>query len=201
VTSDLIKNPELYMMAGPNGAGKTTMAEIILPEFLQLYEFVNADSIAAGLSPFNPEGQSIEAGKLMLQRIDRFLERQESFGFETTLASRSFVSTLKKAGELGYNRTLFFLFLPDAQNAIDRVSLRVQQGGHNIPEQDIKRRYKRGLHNLFHLYQPHFDTIKIYHALNISVEPELIALRKKSEEWVVKNTSLWKQIKEKADER
>jgi predicted ABC-type ATPase len=146
--------PKLYIIAGPNGAGKTTASYTIFPEIFNCNEFVNADEIAKGLSPFNQESVAIKAGKLMLQRIDELLENNISFAFETTLSTRSYTSVVKKAKELGYEVILTFLYLNSAELAVNRVKRRVNEGGHNIPEETIKRRYQKGLQNFFKLYQP-----------------------------------------------
>ena len=146
--------PNLYIISGCNGAGKTTASFTILPEILNCREFVNADEIARGLSPFEPASVGIEAGRIMLARIDELIHQKKDFAFETTLSTRSFVNTVKKAHEEGYYVTLFFLWLDSVEQAIDRVKSRVADGGHNIPEETIRRRYSRGIENLFSLYIP-----------------------------------------------
>src|SRR6202012_6122086 len=144
--------PNFYIIAGCNGAGKTTASYTILPEMLNCKEFVNADSIAAGLSPFNPESVAIEAGRIMLTRINELLDRGEDFAIETTLATKSYVSLIKKAQEADYSVKLVYFWLRSPQEAKDRVESRVRNGGHSIPEDVITRRYYRGLTNLFKLY-------------------------------------------------
>jgi predicted ABC-type ATPase len=145
---------KVFSLLGPNGAGKTTASYTIFPEIFNCNEFVNADEIAKGLSPFNQESVAIKAGKLMLQRIDELIENKISFAFETTLSTRSYTSFVKKAKELGYEVILTFLYLNSAELAINRVKRRVNEGGHNIPVEIIKRRYQKGLLNFFKLYQP-----------------------------------------------
>ena len=147
----------LYIISGPNGAGKTTASMTLLPEVWQCREFVNADAIAVGLSPFNPDSMAIEAGKLMLKRIDDLLSQGETFAIETTLAAKSYVNLIRRAKELEYSVSLLFLWLESPENAICRVALRVSEGGHNIPEDVILRRYYAGLNNLFHLFMPIVD--------------------------------------------
>ena len=142
----------LYIIAGCNGAGKTTASKTILPKSLLVKEFVNADEIAKGLSPFNPEGVAIEAGRLMLKRIDELLERGESFSIETTLATRSYVNLVRRAHERGYVVHLLFFWLESIDLAKHRVAKRVISGGHNIPEEVIERRYVAGLRNLFRIF-------------------------------------------------
>lgn len=126
--------PELYIIAGPNGAGKTTAAKIILPEVLNVKEFVNADEIAKGLSPFNPEGVAIQAGKIMLQRIEQLIDSKETFAIETTLTTITYIKTIELVKALGYTVTLFYVWLNSPLLAIERVRMRVAQGGHNIPQ-------------------------------------------------------------------
>lgn len=149
--------PNLYIIAGPNGAGKTTAAYTLLPDMLNAVEFVNADEIARGLSPFNVESVAFEAGRLMLQRIDYLLERGVDFTIETTLSTRSYVSLIRRARALGYTINLFFVYLASPEMAVERVAKRVMAGGHHIPTDVIHRRYKRALVNFFTLYQPICD--------------------------------------------
>ena len=139
------KKHRLFIIAGLKGAGKTTASKTLLPDILGIREFVNADEIAAGLSPFNPESVAIEAGRLMLKRIDSLLQQRIDFAFETTLASRSFVSTIVKAQHLNYKVSVFYFWLNSPQLATDRVAQRVQKGGHNIPQDVIQRRYFAGI--------------------------------------------------------
>ncbi len=150
--------PNLYIFAGPNGAGKTTAAYTLLPEILEVFEFVNADEIARGLSPFNVESVAFEAGRIMLQRIDFLIAKGIDFAFETTLSTRSYVQTIRRAKEAGYEITLFFVYLSSPEMAVNRVAKRVSMGGHNIPQDVIYRRYERALTNLFTLYLPICDS-------------------------------------------
>jgi predicted ABC-type ATPase len=140
--------PNLYIISGCNGAGKTTASFTVLPEMLECKEFVNADEIARGLSPFQPESVAIQAGKIMLLRIEELLSQQKDFAIETTLTTRSYLQTIKKAQQLGYHVTLLFFWLNDVRLAIERVAVRVQEGGHHIPENVIERRYSKGIFNL-----------------------------------------------------
>ena len=123
----------LYIIAGCNGAGKTTASYTVLPEMLGCREFVNADEIARGLSPFNPEGAAIQAGRLMIERVLQLMKDGQDFAFETTLATRSYIKLIKKAQSVGYFVTLLFFSLPTPDQAVKRVARRVSQGGHNIP--------------------------------------------------------------------
>lgn len=147
----------LYIISGCNGAGKTTASYTVLPEILKVKEFVNADEIARGLSPFNPEGMAIEAGRLMLLRIDELLLKGWDFAIETTLATRSYSRLVQRAQAMGYTVHLMFFWLNSVNLAEERVETRVQLGGHNIAKHIIKRRYHLGLHNLFEVFIPIVD--------------------------------------------
>ena len=155
-------NPILYIIAGPNGAGKTTASMNILPELLDCREFVNADEIAKGLSPFKPEEMAIQAGKLMLERIETLLSQQVSFAIETTLATRSYKNLIERAKSIGYEIQLLFFWLESPKMACKRVAKRVSEGGHNIPVEVIYRRYGLGLENLFDIFMPIVDYWAIY---------------------------------------
>lgn len=147
----------LYIISGCNGAGKTTASYTVLPEILGCKEFVNADEIARGLSPFNPTSVAIEAGRLMLQRIEDLLARDESFSIETTLATRSYVNLVHRAKQQEYRVSLLYFWLDSPQLAMRRVAERVSKGGHDIPESTIRRRYAAGIDNLFQLFIPFVD--------------------------------------------
>lgn len=153
---------QLYIIAGCNGAGKTTASMSVLPEVLKCEEFVNADEIARGLSPFHPEEMAIEAGKLMLSRIELLLSQGRSFAIETTLATRSYKSLVSRAKECGYTVTLLFFWLPSPAMAEMRVASRVASGGHDIPKAVIHRRYWLGLQNLFDIFVPIVDYWSLY---------------------------------------
>ncbi|HEY9257831.1 zeta toxin family protein [Chitinophaga sp.] len=165
--------PNLYIIAGCNGAGKTTASFTILPEILNCREFVNADIIAAELSPTNPESAAFEAGRLMLQRIHGLIKEQVDFAFETTLATRSYVSLIKNVKTKGYDVTLLYYWLRSPTFAKVRVAARVAEGGHHIPADVIERRYHRGIHNLIHLYIPICDNWLLIN--NMTVTPTTIA--------------------------
>ena len=156
------KSPTLYIIAGPNGAGKTTASFNVLPSILDCKEFVNADEIARGLSPFDPESVAIQAGKLMLARIDDLLRQGVSFGIETTLATSSYINLVEKAKQVGYRVNLLFFWLESPLAAKNRVSKRVREGGHNIPDDIIERRYWRGLQNFFEKFMSIVDYWVIY---------------------------------------
>ena len=157
-----MQKPNLYIIAGCNGAGKTTASFNVLPQILQCREFVNADEIAKGLSPFCPESVAIQAGKLMLERIDSLLTDNVSFAIETTLATRSYKNLVLRAKEKGYNVSLLFFWLESPELACQRVHKRVSEGGHDIPVDTIYRRYWLGLENLFRIFIPIVDDWSLY---------------------------------------
>ena len=168
-----MQEKKLYIISGCNGAGKTTASFNILPDLLNCKEFVNADEIARGLSPFKPESVSIEAGRLMLKRIKELINSNQDFSFETTLSSKSFIQIIDSAKSRGYYITLIFFWLESIELAKDRVKKRVSEGGHNIETDVIERRYKAGIKNLFKLYCDKVDSLLIYD--NSKAESELIA--------------------------
>ena len=150
-------NKKIIIIAGPNGAGKTTFARSFLPQEAQCPRFINADLIAAGLAPFAPETAAIKAGRLMLEAMDACTRRGESFAFETTLAGVGYLAHVRAWRAAGYHVSLFFLSLPNPEVAIARVAARVRQGGHNIPEDVIRRRFAAGLRNLESAYKAVVD--------------------------------------------
>ncbi len=152
----------LYIIAGCNGAGKTTASFNVLPQILDCKEFVNADEIAKGLSPFSPESVAIQAGKLMLERIEHLLQERVTFAIETTLATRSYQTLVKKAQQRGYTVQLLFFWLQSPEVAAQRVKKRVAEGGHDIPVETIYRRYRAGLKNLFEIFLPIVDWWALY---------------------------------------
>lgn len=162
----------ILIIAGPNGAGKTTFARAFLPEEARCPRFINADLIAAGLSPFAPETAAIRAGRLMLEEIAACVKGDESFALETTLAGLGYVRQIRQWRRQGYHVSLFFLSLPDAETAIARVAERVRQGGHNIPEAVIRRRFAAGLKNLEQSYKAEVDAWAVYD--NVGEEPLLL---------------------------
>ena len=171
-----MSNKNLYIIAGCNGAGKTTASFTILPEILDCKEFVNADEIAKGLSPFQPERISIEAGRIMLNRINDLLSQDQSFAFETTLSTRSYKNKVVEAKQKGYRVTIIFFWLQSIELAKERVKSRVLEGGHNIPSDIIERRYSKGIKNLFEIYLPIVDDALIFD--NSEGKPELLANKK-----------------------
>jgi predicted ABC-type ATPase len=156
-----------YIIAGPNGAGKTTFASEFLPIEAECLNFINADLIALGLSPFQPDKMAIEAGKLMIQRIKESVERNESFAFETTLSGKGYVKKIQDWKAKEYEIIIYFLKVPSVKFAIERVKLRVSQGGHNVPENDIIRRFKRGWKNFQEIYKNLADSWILYDSSEI----------------------------------
>ena len=146
--------PRLYIISGCNGAGKTTASYSLLPEMLDCKEFVNSDEFAKGLSPFDPSKASIQASRYMLMKIRYLLKRNEDFAVETTLATRTLLKTVKSAQAAGYTVTLLYFWLNSPDLAVERVRARVEAGGHNIPEETIRRRYNTGIYYFFKLYAP-----------------------------------------------
>jgi predicted ABC-type ATPase len=166
--------PNVVVISGPNGAGKSTSAERILRDTMNVTTFVNADTIARGLSGFEPDQAALAAGRIMLEQLRHLSKQRSSFAFETTLASRSFAPFLKSLVDSGYEYHLVFLWLPSSEMAVHRVQQRIREGGHAIPEDTIRRRYSAGLRNFFELYQPFATTWRIYDN-SMSPRPQLIA--------------------------
>jgi predicted ABC-type ATPase len=185
---------EAVIIGGPNGAGKTTSAFKLLPRTLHVVEFVNADEIARGLSPFDPESVALAAGRLMLDRIHELIEAGQSFALETTCASRSHARLMRILQAAGYRTTLLFLWLPSPKVAVARVARRVRAGGHRIPEDVIHRRFWAGLRNMRHLYLPLADVAAIYD--NSDNGQVRIAHRDEGTELVVRDRARWKRILE-----
>lgn len=183
----------LYIISGCNGAGKTTASYTVLPEILNCREFVNADEIARGLSPFNPGSVAIEAGKLMLQRIEELLKRNETFSIETTLATRSYVNLVKQAQEQGYSVRLLFFWLSTPELAVKRVAERVSKGGHDIPQDIIRRRYVAGINNLFKLFMPIVNYWAIFD--NSETPRRKVAIGGKDTQTEIVNKALYDNIK------
>ena len=188
------RRPHVVVLAGPNGAGKSTTAPVLLRGRLGVDEFVNADTIARGLSAFAPEGVAIDAGRVMLRRLEQLAAQQRDFAFETTLASRTFAPRIARWMQTGYAFHLVFLWLPNADFALARVRERVRLGGHDVPEVTVRRRYVRALINFFALYQPVATTWRCYD--NSQARPRLLARGDRSGRSVVSDAELWARIAE-----
>ena len=187
------KLPKLYIIAGCNGAGKTTASFTILPEILGCKEFINADEIAKGLSPFQPESVAVQAGRIMLARMDELLQKGETFAFETTLATKSYKQKIEWAQANGYEVTLLFFWLDSPNMAKKRVAQRVAEGGHSIPSETIERRYHNGIANLFAIYIDMVDICYIFD--NSEGERTPIAKKYKGGKEIIYNTDLYNQMK------
>lgn len=186
--------PHVIVIAGPNGAGKSTTAPAILKGALGVTEFVNADTIAAGLSAFNPEKAAFQAGRVMLERLRQLAADQEDFAFETTLASKSFAHWIQTLKLKGYTFHLFYLWLPSPEFAIARVVERVSMGGHNVPEDTIRRRYHTGLKNFFSIHQHLADTWRIYDN-SAPGSPRLLSTGERTITTNVVDVPLWESLK------
>ena len=190
--------PQVVVIAGPNGAGKTTTAGVLLPEALGIGEFINADSIAAALSPADPTAAAVAAGRQMLARIRANAARGTSFAFETTLASRSFAPMLRRMSALhGYRCQLLFLALDNPALAIARVARRVASGGHHVAEDTVRRRYSRGIANFFALYRPLAAHWQLYDN-SAEYSPALIAHGTARRTLAVRDPQVWRRFKSHA---
>ena len=182
----------LFILSGCNGAGKTTAAYDVLTG-LNCKEFVNADIIAKGISPFNSESVAREAGRYMLRRIEELLGRDETFAIETTLSTRSYHQLVKRAAKKGYTIIILYFWLNSPDLAVKRVAQRVAEGGHNVPEEDVRRRYGRGIANLFNIFMDAVDLWMIYD--NSAIPRKMIARGGKFWETKVIDESLYNQMK------
>lgn len=195
-----MKEKTIYIIAGCNGAGKTTASFTILPDILDCREFVNADEIARGLSPFQPESVSFEAGRIMLKRISELMNEGKNFAFETTLATKSHKERAEVAQSMGYNVVLLFFWLRNVDLAKERVKTRVLEGGHNVEEMVIERRYYRGIVNLFDLFLPLSDEVMVFD--NSEGLPILIAEKSQRESSLkINNEELFEKLKEQYENR
>jgi len=191
--------PRLYIISGCNGAGKTTASYSLLPEMLDCKEFVNSDEFAKGLSPFDPSKASIQASRLMLMKIRYLLKRHEDFAVETTLATRTLLKTVKSAQAAGYTVTLLYFWLNSPDLAVERVRARVEAGGHNIPEETIRRRYNTGIYYFFSLYAPISERWIL--ADNSQIPFRVIAEGSKDEVINIKDEDTYKIVLSIAEER
>jgi len=188
--------PQLVLIAGPNGAGKSTLAPTLMKEKFRNVEFVNADSIAQGLSAFRPETVAFEAGRLMLKRLHALANDRKDFAFESTLSSQSYARWIEQLQEKGYRFYLIFLWLESTDLAVQRVRERVKAGGHDVPEAVIRRRYTRGIKNFLNLYRPLANSWAFYD--NSQKEPVLIASGGKKRKTKVIRKELWLTIRDQA---
>ncbi len=193
------QHPHIIIIAGPNGAGKSTTAPSLLQGTLGVKEFVNADVIAQGLSAFQPETAAFHAGRIMLERLHYLAKERVNFAFETTLASRTFAPWIDDLRKKGYICHLVFLWLPSPEFAVARVQERVRMGGHNVPEDVIRRRYKAGIRNFFQLYQPLTESWRFYDNSDPS-GPKVIAAGDGKDVHTINDTEKWNVIEGGAKE-
>lgn len=191
--------PHLILIAGPNGAGKSTAAPGILRGALEVSQFVNADTIALGLSGFEPERAALQAGRVMLTRLHQLAANREDFAFETTLSSKTFAPWIKQLKADGYRFHLVFLTLPSPELSIERVAERVRMGGHDVPAATIRRRYRGGIRNFFDMYQRMADGWRVYD--NTETAPRLIASGSGTAVEYVADELSWNRLKEIANGR
>lgn len=188
-----MSHPNLYIIAGPNGAGKTTASYTLLPEMLNCINFVNADEIARGLSPFSPSTVDVQAARIMIQRTDELLEEKADFAIETTLATRSYVQLVKRAHDKGYKVHLIFFCLESPEQAIQRVAQRVKEGGHNVPEDIIRRRFQLGISNLVNLFIPICDSVLVFN--NVKTPAQLIARKENKQSPIeIVEIEMWNKL-------
>jgi predicted ABC-type ATPase len=193
--------PNLIIIAGPNGSGKTTAAPALLRDTLHVVDYVNADVIAQGLSAFRPEDASIQAGRVMLKRIHDLASSEVNFAFETTLASRTFVNLISKLKKSNYQFHLIFLWLQSMDLAISRVRERVKMGGHSIPEETIRRRYSKGLRNLFSLYMPIADSWQLHNNSDINQFSTIASGSNKTSDFRITDEHIWHNLQEAYNEK
>lgn len=192
------KHPSVILLAGPNGSGKSTTAPALLRGALGVTEFVNVDVIAQGLSAFNPLAQALEAGRIMHARLRELAAGRASFAFETTLASRSLAPWLAELTKSGYHFHLLFLWLPSADAAVARVAQRVRAGGHDVPEETVRRRHAAGLRNFFRLYCPLSESWIVYDN-SCPATPEIVAAGAGSQVAFIADESKWHEVKKGAE--
>ena len=189
--------PNVIVLAGSNGAGKSTAARTLLAETLKLMTFVNADVIAQGLAGFDPDSAALKAGRIMLDQLRELAEQRADFAFETTLAGRAYASWLRDLRQTGYRISLHYVWVESPDLAVARVALRVQRGGHNIPEATIRQRYRRSVQNFFALYRPIVDDWHVYDNTRTNL-PELFAFGDAHSETVL-NAAVWDELRKVAE--
>jgi predicted ABC-type ATPase len=181
-----------YIIAGPNGAGKTTFATEFLPLYANCRNFINADLIARGLSPFDPDAGLLRAGRSVLERIAEFTKARTDFAFETTLSGRTYVPLLRRVKKAGFCLHLFYLWIPSPELALLRIRDRVESGGHNVPERDVRRRFERTLRNLFGLYRPLLDTL---HFLDNSSDTPRLVFKAAAGRTTINDAALYERLR------
>lgn len=185
-------SPDVVVLGGPNGAGKSTAAPRLLRGTLAVEEFVNADTLAQGLSAFRPEDVALEAGRVTLQRLDALEGQRQSFAFESTLSSHGLIRRLRRLSDSGYRVHIVYLWLPSVELALARVADRVRGGGHHVPEGDVRRRFERGRHNFFSIYRQLSHRWRLYDATSLS-GPRLVATGGHQRPTRVRLPAIWRQ--------
>jgi len=185
-------SPGVVVLGGPNGAGKSTAAPRLLRGSLRVEEFVNADTLAQGLSAFRPQDVALEAGRITLARLDSLESQRKSFAFESTLASHALVRRLRRLKQRGYSVHVVYLWLPTVDLALARVAERVRTGGHDVPAETVRRRFDRGRRNFFTLYRPLADTWRLYDASAIT-GPRLAATGGQEEPTKLRDPKTWRE--------
>jgi predicted ABC-type ATPase len=191
----LMRHPNFYIIAGPNGSGKTTFADRFLPIYTDCKNFVNADNIAKGLSPYSPRSFALKAGRLLLEQTRIYAAKNADFAIETTLSGKNYISFLKELRSKGYKIHLFFLWIPSVDLSLARIKDRVLRGGHDVPEPDVRRRFNRGISNFFKLYEPLLDWWTLFD--NSTAKPHLIAKREDGT-LTIESQELYSKIKKAA---
>jgi len=186
--------PQLIVIAGPNGAGKTSAAPDLLQDAMGIDAFVNADVIAQGLSGFRPQDAAVEAGRIMLARVEELAKRRADFAFESTLSGRTLLTFMRQLAKEGYERHVFYLWLPSVEMAIARVRRRAESGGHDVPEETIRRRFAKSLRNFDQLYRPASTTWRLYDGSDFAGRP-LIAHGEGRKEPIIADTARWKVVR------
>jgi predicted ABC-type ATPase len=185
------KAANCYIIAGPNGAGKTTFAMEFLPLYANCRNFINPDFLARAFSPFDPDAGMLRAGRTVLERIAESTQAKKDFAFETTLSGRTYAPLLRSVAQAGFRLHMFYLWIPSPELALLRIRDRVESGGHNVPERDVRRRFDRTLGNLFKLYRPLLDTLHFFD--NSSNTPRLI-FKDESGQTTVIDAALYEQL-------
>jgi predicted ABC-type ATPase len=187
------KPANCYIIAGPNGAGKTTFATRFLPIYADCRNFINPDLLARAYSPFDPDAGMLRAGRTVLERIAELTQARKDFAFETTLSGRAYVPLLNRVKKAGFRLHMFYLRIPSPDLALLRIRDRVESGGHNVPERDVRRRFGRTLRNLFALYQPLLDTLHFFD--NSSDTPRLI-FKEEARELTLNDAALYERLRQ-----